>query len=66
MDTRNGVTRQLLSGDTGVGNHPQALSGGMAQEANAWGNTQDTGECQRHSLKPTEGWPLTWVGCQGR
>ena len=51
MDTRNGVTRQLLSGDTGAGNHPQALSGGMAQEANAQSNVQDK---------------LTWVGYQGR
>jgi hypothetical protein len=48
MDTRNGVTRQQLSGVAGAGNHPQALSGGMAQEANAQGNAWDT---------------LTWVGC---
>jgi hypothetical protein len=51
MDTRNGVTRQLLSGGTGAGNHPQALLGRMAQEANAQGNAWDT---------------LTWVGCQGK
>ncbi len=51
MDTRNGVTRQWLSDFVGAGNHPQALSGRMAQEANAQGNAWDT---------------LTWAGCQGR
>jgi len=51
MDTRNGVTRQWLSDFVGAGNHPQALSGGMAQEANAQGNAWDM---------------LTWAGCQGR
>jgi len=36
MDTRNGVTRLRLSSN-GAGNQPQAQTGRMTQEANAFG-----------------------------
>ena len=53
--TQNGHTERgnpsVALQSTGAGNHPQAPMGGMAQEANAWGNAQDM---------------LTWGGCQGR
>ena len=39
MDTRNRVTRLALSRN-GVGNQPQAQTGEMAQEANAFGKAK--------------------------
>jgi hypothetical protein len=59
MDARNGGTRQRLSRQREKAARPYASAGRMAQEANAQGNAWDMGECQRHSLKPSEGWPLT-------
>jgi len=42
MDTRDGVTRQRLSQRWEQAARPYALTGGMAQEANAQGNAWDT------------------------
>jgi len=39
MDVRNRVTRLTLSRD-GAGNQPQAQTGEMAQEANAFGKAE--------------------------
>jgi hypothetical protein len=39
MDMRNRVTRLMLSGN-GAGNQPQAQTGEMAQEANAFGKAE--------------------------
>ena len=41
MDTRNGVTRQWLSQRWEQAARPDALTGGMSQEANAPGNAGD-------------------------
>ena len=46
MDARNGVTRQRLSETALLSSEqaarPEAVTGGMAQEANAQGNAWDT------------------------
>jgi hypothetical protein len=42
MDTRDGVTRQRLSQQWEQAARPDALTGGMAQEAKAQGNAWDT------------------------
>jgi hypothetical protein len=39
MDVRNRVTRLMLSSD-GAGNQPQAQTGEIAQEANAFGKAR--------------------------
>jgi hypothetical protein len=52
MDMRNRVTRLMLSSD-GAGNQPQAQTGEMAQEANAFGKAEGYADVGRVYGKPS-------------
>ena len=53
MDMRNRVTRLQLGANGAIGNQPQAQTGEMAQEANAFGKAEGYADVGRVYGKPS-------------